>query len=333
MASYYECGTCGKITELKSSLKGTTTAPCEHCAAPISRTDLTYDQSKIFKYQVKKAPFASKKIKKKPKIVKISNVRSQSAPPLAINAAGIPILAGNYSCIDPDIDPDWANNINRIRLAYEDLTGPGDGMGALMIDTGLNFSPGVQAHFDAIATTMYNNHKGTDATEGTGEAAAAFAILSTLKYQGFDIVWGFDVHAGASIDQIWTRKLSGAHPREYLIVEAKGVNQSLNTNIFAPQIVAQQMSEGWIIDRLARMSNPLGAQILGEMGVTTYVPNSMSPQTLGISKSYYGVRTYTPLNHTAVIKTLVVQARWSPTWQFGWGLSQEQTLNSFTPVV
>jgi hypothetical protein len=275
----------------------------------------------------------SKTIKKKPKIVKISAVRSSSAPPLAINAVGIPVLPVNYSCIDPDIDPNWLVTANRVRLPYEDLTGPGDGMGALVIDTGLNFSPGVQAHFDAIADTMYNNHKGTDATEGTGEAAAALAILSTPQFQGFDILWGFDVHAGAGIDQIWTRKLSVIHRREYLIVEAKGVNQSLNFNLFAPQIVGQQMSEGWIIDRLARMSNPLGAQILGEMGVTTYVPNSMSPQTLGISKGYYGVQTYTPLAHTADIKTLVVQARWSPTWQFGWSLSQNQTLGNFTPVV
>ena len=93
-------------------------------------------------------------------------------------------------------------------------------------------------HFEHLACEMLVNWKGTDATEATGEAAAAFAVATEPQFAGYRMLWGKHMHSGAGIDQIYYNPTddggSGDRPDgTYLIVEAKGVGARLNFNVSA----------------------------------------------------------------------------------------------------
>jgi len=57
----------------------------------------------------------------------------------------------------------------------------------------------LKRHFEAVADLMENNVTRTDATEGTGEAAAALGVVVN-KNHTYKMLWGMNVHRGAGIE-------------------------------------------------------------------------------------------------------------------------------------
>src|SRR5581483_6070319 len=132
----------------------------------------------------------------------------------------------------------------KIRLAYKALvTGkPPTQSEGMVIDPPQPLSGKLLDHFQEIANVMRLCHRVTDETEATGEAAAACAMAFGSTYPGCVMLWGFDTHSGAGIDQIWGhRTLAGTYDY-YVIVEAKGVGQVLSVDNTTPGTVGQQMS-------------------------------------------------------------------------------------------
>lgn len=259
--------------------------------------------------------------KKKPKVTLVLITgRSHSAPPISLCGKLLSYTPPGVKYVHSLSDPAWNTGLMKIRLAYQSLLVSLMGMQGLVIDpTGLNTSDTrLKAHFDAIATFMAANQKKADATEGTGEAAAAWAVGQ--NYPSYTMVWGFAQHSGAGIDQIWKKQTNGV-TTDYLIVEAKGVGQSTSTDIFQPPKVGTQMSLEWIVDRLARMSDPLGAKVLQRCGLTPYV---QWPYYGGGSKSYYGA-THNASNQKVKLHGVVAAATWNAGPKLGYAISNQTT--------
>lgn len=155
----------------------------------------------------------------------------------------------------------WRNGQQMIRLAYPNLSSGSAAVQGLVIDPGsavrARITGHVQRHFEKIATVMRGGRiSGTQATEATGEAAAALGMLKNKKYQGFVMLSGYHSHSGTGIDQIWAKP----HPTkkgvysEYVVVEAKGVGATPRVDRFAEDC-GTQMSEKWVVDRIKRMTN------------------------------------------------------------------------------
>ena len=254
---------------------------------------------------------------RRPQRLAIAN-RSSSAPPLTLCTNVTNYTPTGVTYVDDLTDMAWTGNAGCLRLAYRDMTGGGTGMEGLVIGARAATRK-LRDHFDAIATFMEANRKRADATEGTGEAAAALGVVQT--YPGYTMVWGFGRHAGAGIDQIWKKQTTGT-TTDYLIVEAKGVNQGLSYDIFQPAQVGQQMSLAWIIDRLARMSDPIGDKVLTRCGLTAY---NQWPNYNGGSKSYYGARTDPNKAKTVSLHGVVIAAVWNAGPNLGFRVTNQVT--------
>lgn len=211
-------------------------------------------------------------------------------------------------------DRDWRRATSSIRLAYVNMTGSGNTEGLIIHP--LNTDGELPKHYHRAAEMTTRPKTSTDVTEATGEVAAAYVISHKTEFAGFKLEWGLGQHAGAGVDQIWKREDPSSIT--YLIVEAKGPGQALQTNRFAPIGVGQQMSKGWIVDRLARMLNGKGAvlarEIFDNMGATEIVPRQYTQQALGGGKSYYAAAAKTAgsaTTKTVVLQSVVATARWS----------------------
>ena len=252
--------------------------------------------------------------------------RSSSAPPAAIIGA-TPAHTVRVTAMGLGA---WTDTTTlKIRLAYNNVDVLNPGMQGLVItrpelvtyEANHGRAP-LKGHFEAVADLMEANHKVSDATEGTGEAAAALGVIvdTNATYQ---MLYGFDTHRGAGIDQIWglPNPLNPALYTDYLIVEAKGPGQVLTDDPHRPNGMRMQMSHDWIIDNLARMNDAIGDQVLNDVGLATHVAHAGYG---GGSKSYYGVAAYTPATQTATLSSYVVTARWTPAGAFGFTISNRR---------
>jgi len=149
--------------------------------------------------------------------------------------------------------------------------------------------------------------KPQDVTEAVGEAAAAMAVMTA--FPAYELLWGFDVHSGAGIDQIWWNA-DAAHPH-YLVVEAKGPGASLGEGALDNPPGYEQMEKLWVIDRLGRMRSgvggPLANRILADLAldITVALPNYNKGM-----KSYYGCARSSGKLPTGTLSGLTVTAQW-----------------------
>jgi hypothetical protein len=255
--------------------------------------------------------------------------RSASAPLLSVK--GKFKLNAPFAQLVLDIakENDWYDASKKgIRLAYENLdpvNGKGQVQGLFITDPAVvnHPSPQLHLHLEQLAVETMENHKTTDATEATGEAAAAFAICKLPQYSGFLMYWGKHLHSGAGIDQIWYNPTAPALNRPkgtYLIVEAKGVNAQLGDDSHAPPAVGKQMSTGWIYNNLAMMArngHQIAIDLMNDVGLTEEYQLGSDPTMQvpyyyawgGASKSYYSCK-HDPLAQQAVLKKVVVEAQW-----------------------
>jgi len=154
-------------------------------------------------------------------------------------------------------------------------------------------------HFKECARFMLANHKRADATEGFGEICAAMYVLE--NYPGYKMIWGFHLHSGAGIDQIWKNEKK----KKYLIVEAKGVGIDLKpASQFVETIDDRQMGLEWVGDRLFRMEASWDGFAKLKANLSLEAVSVNDGQT---SKSYYRV---TQLNPTWTIWGIGVQGNW-----------------------
>ena len=265
-------------------------------------------------------------VKKKSKVHAGGGARSSAAPPLV----GVPtIIADNTphtTYYDDTADAGWQDtSTTKIRLAYEDLDPNTQGMqGILIVRPEINgyvasFGNGkLKAHFEAVATLMDFNVTNTSAAEGTGEAAAALGVVVRFA-NTYKMRWGRSQHAGAGVDQIWSKPTAGG--TKYLIVEAKGPGQSCTNDPFQPPLIGNQMSKEWIVDRLAKMSNAghaVATNILTELGLTTF---AQFPNYNGAPTSYYGIQNYNAAARTAKLRSVVITANWTNMGGLSWIVS------------
>jgi hypothetical protein len=142
----------------------------------------------------------------------------------------------------------------------------------------------VRAHFDAVTTAMLTATSNPAITECVGEAAAAMAMLERA---GWEMIWGFHLHAGTGIDQIWRRPI--AHGRySYMIVEAKGPGAGLNSGNWVPPNYGQ-MQLGWVVNHLYSMrqnGHAAGIEVCDALNLAFQVAY---PNYNGAIKSYYGL--------------------------------------------
>mgnify|MGYP006432465147 CR=1 FL=1 len=225
-------------------------------------------------------------------------------------------------------DRAWHRATDDIRLAYINMTGTGNTEG--LIINPLNTDGELPSHYRKATRMMERPKTSTDVTEATGEVAAAYAISQKPEFGGFKLKWGLGQHAGAGIDQIW--RCEDRTSITYLIVEAKGPGQTLRRDRFAPSGVSQQMSKGWIVDRLARMLHGKGAtlaqEIFDNIGAEATVPRQYTQQVLGGGTSYYAAASRTGGSATTkhvVLRSLVATARWTRGPRLGASLTDRKS--------
>jgi hypothetical protein len=186
-------------------------------------------------------------------------------------------------------------------------------------------------HIEEVMNYMEINTQATSATEGTGEAAAALAMVadSAITTMGsFKMLWGFHCHRGAGIDQIWhAADPTGRYNKGfYMIIEAKGVGAALNHDPHLPPPMQTQFSNFWIEHHLVTMTNGVGRatrvaqQIMTDVGLTKMNP-APYPNYGGASKTYYGC-THNQTNQHARLYKVVVTAKWKPNNAFWYSRSQ-----------
>jgi hypothetical protein len=256
--------------------------------------------------------------------------RSFSAPPV-----GWKPPKGSGQVIYPDVtglpatDP-WMDPAQKgIRLVYPKLDPTGGSTQGLFIpDAAITSSTDVEMHqhFEAITDSMMAYQSSNQITEATGEAAAALAMRR--RFPSAKMQWGMHVHSGAGIDQIWKQDATFGKAAIYYIVEAKGIGATLTFKTFGPpDEIKQQMSLGWILDNLVRMSRQDGAEyaiaaeVLKALGLAEKLNSSGGPYYEnfgGVSKSYYACSS-DPMKKTAGLIGVVITASW--------------TLSGLTPVV
>jgi hypothetical protein len=317
---WYKCRTCNELQQ-HEQIRGTP-VPCTNtsCNAGIAGGQVYYG-SDVYKH----ARFAADNKKSRGAVIGRARVgRSPSAPPQT-DADDLPLYPPNGTAYVADVAATAWKSVTartKVRLAYKELvTGNAKSQG-MIIDPPQALGAKLLAHFQAVAKCMAAVHKPEDEAEGTGEAAAAWAMAFGNTYPGYQMLWGFDTHSGAGIDQIWGEPDLGTGYSAYVIVEAKGVGQSLGANVHAPGQLGVQMSHDWVVDRLARMSDPLGAQVLNDVGLVT----GKQINTTGASKNYYEV---TVDNHTpgtdASLYGVVFTARWTAGPKLSWSVSNNVT--------
>ena len=160
-------------------------------------------------------------------------------------------------------------------------------------------------HFETIHATLRMAASNPRITEAVGEAAAAIHVLAA---GGWQMVWGFHLHAGTGIDQIWVRS-TGIATWDYLIVEAKGPGAGVNISFFVPPNFGQ-MEAGWVFNHLCSMNNnhALGQTITARLGLSYAVAHA---NYQGASKSYHSVApASTHRTSGGHLYGLVVTAQW-----------------------
>lgn len=183
---------------------------------------------------------------------------------------------------------------------------------------GLAADPTACAHFDQITTDMRQWLANTRITECVGEAAAAIYVLQ--RHVGCQMIWGYHIHAGTGIDQIWEIANQGGGT-DFLIVEAKGPGASLNSSLFVPPGYSQ-MEEGWIANHLHSMfhnKHAAGQRIVNALNLQFVKAH---PNYMGGSKSYFGLAPTSAHRRSASrVFGIVVQARWVADGRLGWRAS------------
>lgn len=300
----YRCKTCDIIHDLPPILRGMTN-PCitPHCNGQISHRNRYTDPNPYAHVS-----FATAKVSKSSTGLSLPG-RSASAPPPP-NLTSWPsqnMPNGLVYCKDLN-DQAWTGATDTdILLAYNLLDLNTQGIQGLVINfPNANRDIEVRKHFDTCTGAMITPKTSTATTEATGEIAAAMWVLSQNTYNGFKMVWGFHVHSGAGIDQIWYNN-DPNHP-VYLVVEAKGPGASLSQNLFQPTGYGQ-MEEDWVVDRLAHMKNnhaTLYNQIVGDLGLTIAVKH---PNYNGSTKSYYHASQMAN-NRKGKMAGVTVEAKW-----------------------
>lgn len=265
---------------------------------------------------------APKRRKGAPAAVVVAPGRSPAAPTRAA-WPGVNLNA-NVTYVPNLMAGAWTGaGLDTIRLAYRDLT-PGSGnLEGIIIDCPEALGrPSVQLHFAKVMMQLTSGKKPTDVAEATGEAAAALCILRqgnlagggvNLALAGFTMEWGMHLHSGAGIDQIWRNN------HQYLIVEAKGPNQTLSLNHFMPPHF-EQMSTRWIMHNLETMNrsgHTIARDILADLNVTT---GTRWPNYQGAAKNYYGVNAVNGAA-TGQLYGVVVTAVWRPDGMLGFAYS------------
>jgi hypothetical protein len=233
--------------------------------------------------------------------------RANAAPPIT----SWPVLGihHNVEYID-DIrnDVSWRYpTVDDVRLpfAWLDLHGAHKWQG-LIQQVPMYGSATVRAHFNAVTATMLTATSNPAITECVGEAAAAIAMLQRTDWE---MIWGFHLHAGTGIDQIW-RKSIGNGLYKYRIVEAKGPGAGLNSGRWVPPNYAQ-MDLGWVVNHLYSMrqnGHAAGVEVCNALQLAFQVVHR---NYKGGSKSYYGLSPSS--GHAGVASTLtgiVITARW-----------------------
>ncbi len=126
---------------------------------------------------------------------------------------------------------------------------------------------------------------------------------------GYELLWEFDVHSGAGIDQIWWNK-DTSNPR-YLIVEAKGPTAGLSHGALGNPPGYEQMEKLWVVDRLGRMRNGVGQQIAnGILNALALDITIAHPFWGGGSRSYYGCAARKQGVATGTVCGLTLTAKW-----------------------
>lgn len=171
----------------------------------------------------------------------------------------------------------------------------------------LSVTPSACSHFDAITVAMTTPKKGQDVTEAVGEAAAAMVVMT--KYPAYRLLWGFDVHSGAGIDQIWC-DMDPSNPH-YLVVEAKGPTASLSSGALGNPVGYEQMEKLWVIDRMGRMlsgsGGTLATTILDHLALDVVVAIKNHG---GSTKNYYGCVATPKKAAVGTLSGLTVTAQW-----------------------
>jgi len=167
--------------------------------------------------------------------------------------------------------------------------------------------PVVRAHFNAITSAMLAAKSNPVITECVGEAAAAMAMLDDAE--DWEMIWGFHLHSGTGIDQIWRASI-GNGLYKYRIVEAKGPGASLNWNPFLPPDY-NQMQLGWVLNHLYSMQqnkHSAGVDICTDLKLAF---KNLHPNFDGAAKSYWGLASPVKSSNTnSRLTGVVVTARW-----------------------
>ncbi|MET3133452.1 hypothetical protein AAKU55_003742 [Oxalobacteraceae bacterium GrIS 1.11] len=213
--------------------------------------------------------------------------RARAAPPIAAwpyagmhgNVSYHDDINGSANWMDGSADTVW------LPFKLLDVLSPNTWQGWSQLVTGKDNDAEAVQHFQQISTTLRAALSSHVITECVGEAAAAIYMLS--HWPGYKMIWGFHLHSGTGIDQIW-RKDCGLGNFEYVIVEAKGPGAHLVSSNFLPSGY-DQMEEGWVLNHLRSMeqNNHLaGQEIVAKLGLTF----ALAHQNYGgASKSYYGL--------------------------------------------
>lgn len=221
--------------------------------------------------------------------------KKRSHPAVPGRAKAAPIIKGwpfvgmhqDVEYID-DISADlqWGVRLpDDVRLPFANLDPQGKVKSqGLIQQVPMNGCLNARAHFDAITAKMLTANSNHVITECVGEAAAAMAMLEAGNWE---MIWGFHIHAGTGIDQIW-RRLANNGKYEYRIVEAKGPEQDLNSGLWVPPNYAQ-MDFGWVVNHLYSMQqngHPAGVEVCSALRLAFQVAHANYG---GASKSYYGL--------------------------------------------
>ena len=260
--------------------------------------------------------------KPKTKVIRINaaNGRALAAPPLT----GWPFLGMHQDVTyydDLSLALGWGVRVgNEIFLpfAWLDIHGRAVWQGLEQEVQGLAADATACAHFDQIATDMRQLLANTRITECVGEAAGAMYVLQ--RQPGYRMSWGYHIHSGTGIDQIWERPNQGGGT-DFLIVEAKGPGANVNFSIFVPPGYSQ-MQEGWIANHLysmGRNNHVAGQRIIHAMGLQFV---NAHPNYMGASKSYYGLGPTSAHKRSASrVFGTVVQAQWLADGRLGYQAS------------
>jgi hypothetical protein len=247
------------------------------------RTRKKVDYAKVVKKYDKESFISLGRVRFKPARAVGAPGRARAAPPLTSWSGAT--LHGSVQYFD-DIDNSlhWAITApNDVKLPFRLLDVGDAGWQGLEQQVNMGGDVNARAHFDAITAKMRIAPSNPTITECVGEAAAAICVIDA---GGWEMIWGFHLHSGTGIDQIWRRPAAGGK-HDYMIVEAKGPGASVNASVFVPQGYSQ-MELGWVVNHLNSMNNnhAIGQQMVADLNLSFTVAHANYG---GATKSYYGL--------------------------------------------